>query len=398
MSGPPQREAFGPQRKAMPSVDQLVASTPLFMSSLDSADPDSIQDNDTLSALQSLIYDAPPEEMAANFKEQGNEAYQSFVQAKSKNKKFLQSAIEFYSKGIAAKCSDHLLNSTLYCNRAAVNLELENYRKVLNDCKQAIILNPSNVKAFYRSSKALLSLDRVFEARDSCSLGLKLEPQNKALLDIQRKIEDRAMALEASRAAAEKREREKKEKEDHLWATIKSRGAVTRSALASDKPKSMDYDDPARLAEESFLANHKPTLDDSTNELSIPVVFLYPEHALSDMISAFNENDTFSDHISEMFGPENRPPWDTAGLYVPEKIEIYFETRPDLDAAARGAEYKETRDGKRKLMRVDVESTLRDVLATSNESGFRLVEGVATFFVLSGASTAFAKGFRRRYK
>ncbi|KAI9352852.1 hypothetical protein BDR26DRAFT_849955 [Obelidium mucronatum] len=245
---------FGPQRKYVPDVDEVVKSTPLFMQSLDDA-----ADNDTLSAIQSLIFDGTPEEMALNSKELGNEAFQL-------GKKHYKDALDHYSKGLAAKCGDANLNSVLYCNRAAVNLELGNFRKVLNDCGEAIKLNPANIKAFYRSTKALLSLDRIVEARDSCKLGLQ------------------------------------------------ARGVTT-------KP---DPEDITRLTQKAFLSTHRPILDPETNTLSYPVMFLYPEHTLSDLISAFHEQDSFIDHIHEMFSPENRPPWDTAGIYIPEKIEVYF--------------------------------------------------------------------------
>ncbi|KAJ3116618.1 hypothetical protein HK100_001012 [Physocladia obscura] len=370
-------ESFGPARKIVPDVDELLKSTPLFMNQLSDADPD----NDTLTAIQSLIYDGTPEEMAGNFKDQGNEAFQSG------NKKLYPSAIEHYSKGIAAKANDPLLNSILYSNRAAVNLELENYRKVLNDCKEAIKLNPQNVKAFYRSAKALLFLERIYEARDCCKLGLQLEPQNKALLDLRKKVEDKNSALEKAKLASENRARVAKEKEKRLWITIKSRGVTTVNTL---------IDDTTKLTHEAFLHTHKPTLNESTNELTYPVLFLYPEHTLSDIISEFNEHDSLSDHIALMFGPENRPLWDAANnAYKPENIEVYFETRPDLDAAARGLDYKEIRDGKRKLMKVDAECSLADILATE---GFRLVDGVANFFLLSKASAQFAKTFRKQYR
>ncbi|KAJ3080126.1 Tetratricopeptide repeat protein 4, partial [Rhizoclosmatium hyalinum] len=325
--------------------------------------------------------------MALNWKEQGNEAFQA-------GKTQYKSAIEHYSKGIAAKCSDAELNSVLYCNRAAVNLELctsismsctSNFRKVLNDCAEAIKLNPKNVKAFYRSTKALLALERIVEARDSCKMGLqvslrifyvsyhlppfKLDPENKALLDIQNKIEARNLVLEKAKAASQERERLKKEKEELLWKTIKARGVTTVSALKKEKPSAEDI---SRLTQEAFLASHSPALDPATNTLTYPVVFLYPEHTLSDFIAAFHEQDTFADHIAEMFGPENRPPWDTQGVYVPEHIEVYFETRPDLDASARGEYYKDWRDGKKKLMRVDPASTLQDVVGSE---AFRLVDG-----------------------
>ncbi|KAJ3019779.1 UNVERIFIED_CONTAM: hypothetical protein HDU68_010508 [Siphonaria sp. JEL0065] len=376
------KEAFGPQRKVVPGLDEVIRTTPLFMQSLDDA-----EDTDALGAIQSLIYDGTPEEMALNSKELGNEAFQ-------RGKPGYKDALEHYTKGIAAKCSDSELNSVLHCNRAAVNLELANYRKVLNDCSLAIKLNPNNIKAFYRSTKALLALDRIVEARDSCKMGLQIDSKNKALVDIQSKIETRSNAIQKSKSAAAERERIKKEKEDALWGAIKSRG-VTTVTTAEKKRNPEDAEDISHLTQKAFLSTHRPTLDPETQTLTYPVMFLYPEHTLSDLISAFHEQDAFIDHIHEMFSPENRPPWDTEGIYVPEKIEVYFETRPDLDALNRGQDYKDWRDGKKKLMKVDPESCLADVVGSSE---FRLVDGVANFFVLSSGNAQYAKQFRKSYK
>jgi len=85
---------------------------PLFMQSLD---PNDAAENVELEALKALAYEGTPLEIAQNFKEQGNEAYLE---------KRFRDALEFYSKGIAAKSGDLTLDRLLLLNRAAVNLEL----------------------------------------------------------------------------------------------------------------------------------------------------------------------------------------------------------------------------------------------------------------------------------
>jgi hypothetical protein len=84
---------------------------PLFMHDLDSTS----EDNPELEALQALAYEGTPLEIATNFKSQGNEAF---------HEKRYRDALEFYSKGLAAKSGDAELEGTLLLNRAAVNLEL----------------------------------------------------------------------------------------------------------------------------------------------------------------------------------------------------------------------------------------------------------------------------------
>jgi DnaJ family protein C protein 7 len=73
----------------------------------------------------------------AQYKEQGN--------AKYKAGKY-QEAADAYGKAIEAEPSE----ATYYGNRAAALLMLKKYDEAHNDCKQAIELDPSFVKAYVR--------------------------------------------------------------------------------------------------------------------------------------------------------------------------------------------------------------------------------------------------------
>jgi tetratricopeptide repeat protein 4 len=84
---------------------------PLFMHSLS----DDTSDNDELEALKALAFEGTPEEVALNFKSQGNDAF--------RERRF-RDALEFYSKGVAAQSGDTEVHVALLLNRAATNLEL----------------------------------------------------------------------------------------------------------------------------------------------------------------------------------------------------------------------------------------------------------------------------------
>jgi serine/threonine-protein phosphatase 5 len=47
-----------------------------------------------------------------------------------------------------------------YCNRALVSIKTENYALALVDSKDAIDLDPKNVKAYYRLGSANLALNK----------------------------------------------------------------------------------------------------------------------------------------------------------------------------------------------------------------------------------------------
>jgi small subunit ribosomal protein S7e len=159
-------------------------------------------------------------EIAENFKENGNEYF--------KGKRF-RDALGFYTQGIDAKPTDLAIQEALLCNRAACNLELskhvlgffcgvllihaitENYGAVLRDCSKALTINPNSSKAYYRSSLALLALDRVDEALDCCNRCLEFDKDNKSMLSVRERIVNAKIARD--RIDRERSERLRKEQE-----------------------------------------------------------------------------------------------------------------------------------------------------------------------------------------
>ncbi|KAL1915347.1 uncharacterized protein VTP21DRAFT_6805 [Calcarisporiella thermophila] len=321
---------------------------PLFMSSM----PQDAEENDSLMALQSLVYDGTPEEIAENFKNQGNDCF--------KTRQF-QDAIKHYTQGLEAKCSDSALNEQLYVNRAAANLELQNYRKTINDCAQALKINPANVKAFYRSARALLALDVLVESIDCCERGLKIDPENKSLRVLLTQAKKRQEEIERKRKEIEMRQRKREAEEAALSKAIE------------DRHIKMEYDNKVDPTDNP----HRVHIDPSTNELIWPVFFLYPEFKESDFIQAFPETSTFAEQLEVMF--ENNAPWDSEGRYTPKGVEIYFENNQGLNA---------------RLVKVGRGCRLEQVLAHPK---YVVKNGVPSFIVLP-TQGSFRDEFLSNYK
>lgn len=94
-----------------------------------------------------------PDELAKQYKLDGNENF--------KQKKF-NIAIEAYTKGISylEKELDETaeLKSVLYSNRAACHVMQKNFQKAINDCKEALRINPKNMRARQRMEESLYKL------------------------------------------------------------------------------------------------------------------------------------------------------------------------------------------------------------------------------------------------
>ncbi|XP_064023817.1 mitochondrial import receptor subunit TOM34 [Pogoniulus pusillus] len=107
-------------------------------------------------------------ERARTLKEEGNELVK-----KGKHEK----AVEKYSESLKLN-----QECATYTNRALCYLSLKQYKEAVQDCTEALSLDPKNVKALYRRAQALKELkDYKSSIADIKSL-LKTEPKNTAAL------------------------------------------------------------------------------------------------------------------------------------------------------------------------------------------------------------------------
>jgi tetratricopeptide (TPR) repeat protein len=297
------------------SADEILAElnkTPLFMTSL--------EDNDDLEALKALAYEGTALEVAAGFKERGNESFKE---------KGFKDAKEFYGKGIQvlllevrkrqkgegeAKDKEEIKKEVgilemCLVNRAACHLKLKNYRSCVQDCGSALRINVKNVKAYFRSAEALLKLDKVAEADDACARGLAVDPENKALHGIANEIIKRNKEVEIRRKREAERENRRRLEQVTLRAALKARGIKTRK---TSQPPEM----------EDAKIELVPDPTDPESSVSFPAVLLYPLHLESDFVKAFNEMESVGDHLRYILPL----PWDKQGVYAMNSVECYMET------------------------------------------------------------------------
>ena len=177
------------------------------------------------------------------------------------------------------------------------------------DCASAIRLNPKNVKAFYRSSLALLALDKVDEALDACKHGLEVDPSNTALKAVSTKIVARKEALDKV-AQKRKAEQDRKDREKMTLAV----------ALQARNIRTRNTGKPPELEDAAVHLTPDPLSPESS--VAFPVVLLYPLHAQSDFVKAFLETETVTDHLTYILPL----PWDTTKDYTIAGVDCYMET------------------------------------------------------------------------
>ncbi|KAF7794535.1 hypothetical protein EIP86_005669 [Pleurotus ostreatoroseus] len=319
-------------------------AVPLFMKSL----PDDAVDDPIISALQSLAHEGTPDEIAQNFKEQGNDYF--------KGKRYRE-ALGFYSQGIEAKPTDKTLLEALLCNRAACNLELKNYGSVLKDCSEVIKLNLHSSKAYFRSATALVALERLEEALDCCNRCLQFDKDNTAVKSLREKTSQSKKAKDEKQKQREEKLRKERAEQAILVAAYQRRNLIIMRS-------------PKGTADNVYQPKLDPN-DATQQTVMFPVFFLYPQYATTDVIEEFQEDTAFAAHIATMFPPQAPPPdWDKQGEYIDGRLVVYAMTHQN------------------RLLRVGKKMSLRDVFNASAakpgepKDGLELKDGCLTFVVL----------------
>ncbi|OLY78777.1 Hsp70/Hsp90 co-chaperone cns1 [Smittium mucronatum] len=308
------------------NIDEELNKVPLFMRSA----PSDISGEESvhLQAIQSLMYEGTPDEIGENFKEQGNDCFKA---------KRYQDAAKFYSQGLDVELTDMKLKESLLLNRAAANLNLSNYGKVISDCSLALKINNNSVKALYRAARALYQVDRLPECLDCCLKGLEMDPGNSGIEQVYKQATERSNKLEAQRIQREKLEMEKLQERLAIDKAISERQLklVTSSAAAlNSKSKDSSKSQTGNLLKRQKGKWENDTgkmvsLDKATGLLSWPCFFLYPEYKESDFIEKFDETDTIYDQIYTIL--EYPPPFDNQEnpVYRPDNVDCYFSYLPE---------------------------------------------------------------------
>jgi len=280
---------------------------PLFMPEIDLSN----EENEDIVGLKNMLsQEDTPEELVGEWKEQGN-YYFKIGQKQTKLGKSAKiwnlKALKCYTMAIEEKSVSELehksLLSTLYANRAAVNLLLGNFGRVIEDCEKAIQFDPNNVKLYYRASKASLSLLKYENALKYCEKGLSVNPKSEELIQINK-------VILSNIKESQLKLNEIKQKELHnksLQNEITSLGVTFGDYLFANI--------------KHFVKDNKVFKD--AEGVKWPTLFIYEEFKQIDFIQAFCEESTFGDHIQVMFPPGEYCPWDNNKVYSYNTIEIY---------------------------------------------------------------------------
>ncbi|EMG46737.1 CNS1 Hsp70/Hsp90 co-chaperone CNS1 [Candida maltosa Xu316] len=261
---PPQLSEY--TNKTTDEVIEELNRLPFFMTKLDETDGEG-GENINIEALKSLAYEGDPDEIATNFKNQGNDCY--------KAKKY-KDAVIYYTKGLDVECGVKSIDAALYLNRAACNLELKNYRSCIEDCKKVLVLDEKNIKACFRSGKAFFAIEKYDEGIKILEYGLSIDSENKDLQKLLDQIKKKQQTIADLKAKKEKEEEQKRLEKIVLDNSIKLRHIeIIKSSH------------PPEVLDEAKIRLEDPK--DYQSQLIFPAMILYPTTDEFDYIAEVSE-------------------------------------------------------------------------------------------------------------
>lgn len=264
-----------------------------------------------MEGLQQLKYgedENTPEELANNYKEDGNFNF--------KYKKY-RLAILSYTEGIRTKCKDVDLMAQLYNNRAAAHFMLKNYRSSLNDCKLALKLKSNYIKALNRAATCCLYIKDYDNCIDFCDQLLDESPTDKIILHLKSQAIAARDRLKRDKRKQDRLEKQLNKKEEELLNIIKRNGINLELTEENKNPDLKDLE-----PQVPQIAQNRVHLD-AQNKLIWPVMILYPETQQIDFIQNFHEDTLLIEQLEQLF---NEPPeWDSQKRYILQNINVYFE-------------------------------------------------------------------------
>ncbi|XP_044004446.1 DNA polymerase interacting tetratricopeptide repeat-containing, protein of 47 kDa-like [Aphidius gifuensis] len=318
-----------------------------------------------MEGLQQLKYDAnenTPEELAANYKEDGNFNF--------KCKKY-RLAILSYTEGIRSKCNDDNLLAQLYNNRAACHFMIKNYLSCLNDCMTALKYQSNYPKAMSRAAVCCFNIKKYTKCIDLC---------NKYINEYGDNNEEIMSLLKNSIIERKKKERDDRMKDARLKKLETEEDRLVKAIIDRniniDIPigkMTIDLND--FVPQIPQLSQNRVKFDNKTNRLVWPVMILYPETMQTDFIQSFHEDTPFLDQLEDLF--IEPPEWDIEQRYIVDNLNVYFEGKD-----------------KKSIHKVDISRTLSSIISRKQ---FSLRCGTPSFLVLIAESEA-EKNFLKNYK
>jgi len=208
-------------------VDEMIENHPLF-----SKKAGNVEDNELLQALQAIKYDESAEKILEQLYKEANTLMKDKLIGQSDKKKFfLTKCLNVYADALAQEAQCIQTRAKILSNRALLHLWVKNYRKCVEDCLEAMKLDPNFVRPYARAAEALLNLGNYEKCIQMADKGLHIE-FIKELKDVRE---------EAIKKYDEEQEKLKIKQTKKKKPTMRSSVNVLRTKLYLETPRTSRY-------------------------------------------------------------------------------------------------------------------------------------------------------------
>lgn len=152
-------------------VDEMIDNHPLF-----SKKAGNIEENELLQALQAIKYDESAEKILEQLYKEANQLMkEKLVGQGDKKKFFLTKCMNVYADALSQEAQCIQTRARILSNRALLHLWAKNYRKCVEDCLEAMKLDPTFVRPYARAAEALLGVGNYEKCIQMADKGLHIE-------------------------------------------------------------------------------------------------------------------------------------------------------------------------------------------------------------------------------
>lgn len=290
-------------------------SMPLFM---DTITPEDIRENEACAALANVDSDIDPDGVASDHKRLGNDMMQRSQAARDDKIKrnLARAATHYYTRGLDAGGVDRRSVSILFTNRSAAQFTLGNFGYALSDAQNAILRDPTYVKAYYRACRAALMLSKGNLVVDFAIHALQLVDAHSEegvtyneLLCLGNKLKDEEISRKNSGVC---KERAESQALSTLGRALRDLAITPLSRLEIDSEQTAQW------------GSCRPHLGDD-GEIHFPLLILYDESSQTDFFSDVTLTSTPHDLLEEILPL----PWDVESHYKSMADVVLFFLNDD---------------------------------------------------------------------
>ncbi|WZN59770.1 tetratricopeptide repeat protein [Chloropicon roscoffensis] len=304
-------DAMGPELPPGQDGDSKEAASSSDSSLFWSENPEDYENHPDFIAMQAAMDEFTPFEEAEAWKKQGNDKVRLARKAAYAHMKrrYQREAVVLYSRAIGKAKEDPetpaAFLSTCYNNRAQMNLTLTNYRSALEDAEEAIRLDGTSKKAYFRGVKAALELKDAEKAADLGRRGIPHSGGDREYAELMREVDRVAVEV------GEERREESRRADESLSTAVQFAVLLRQRGVKVGLPSFPDI-------------QNKPYLDEQS-VMHWPVIMLYPESGQVELIEDFAENSAFDAMLDMMFRDDGSDlPWDERGEYTRRGVTLYY--------------------------------------------------------------------------